>query len=384
MSLAVVVQCASFVFIDFFIHPNATMTLPVLYGDEAGNTGPALLDPEQPIFTYAMTDLLPDEAADALALLKLNSAEVHSTSLFRRPGGIERLARFFEHPAVRPDRVSVFVIHKKHMVVSKMIDLLVENLAYEAGVDLYKDGGNIAMANLATMMIESFLDAGQQGRLLGSFVQMLKLPSSDSVEEFYRAVDQTMEELPVRKRLLFEDFMVPIAASRRIIFEVLPNNDKFTLDPIVPSVFSLAYHWGKKYRDGFVLKADESKTLALKRDEMAMFMADHLEGITIGYDSRRHPARLPVRELIFCRSEKEPSIQVADIVAGVVTRYGAPFAGLVSGKERSNQLSKFDPDAFMAGNVWPTLDVTPDKIGKKHEGGVHPVDAYPRLLRPKP
>lgn len=366
-----------------FATARIAMTLPILFGDEAGNTGPALLDPAQPIFTYAITDLTPDEAVDALTTLKLNAAEAHSTSLFRRRGGIERLVRFFEHPAVRPERVSVFVIHKKHMVVSKMIDLLVENLAYRDGIDLYKDGANIALANLATVMIESFLDVRQQGRLLGSFVQMLKLPSTETVKTFYRSVYQTMDELPTQHRHFLEAFMLPIAVSEKIIYEVLPNNDKFSLDPIVPSLFSLAYHWGKKYPEGFILKTDESKTLTLKLDELKMFMAGHLDGISVGYDRRRHPARLPVREIVFCPSESEPSIQVADIVAGVVMRYGAPFAGLASGKERSDQLAQFNPNAFMVGNVWPTQDVTPDQLGLRREDGTHPVNAYPGMLRQK-
>src|SRR5690606_14024223 len=156
---------------------------------------------------------------------------------FRRRGGIVRLARFFAHPSVQPSRVSVFVIHKKHMVVTKMIDLLVENLAHRDGIDLYKDGGNIAMGNLATMMIESFLPPESQARLLNTFIQVLKLPSEESVAERYAGVHQTMRELPARKRRLFEDFMIPIAASRRIIFDVLDGNDKFSLDPIIPSVF---------------------------------------------------------------------------------------------------------------------------------------------------
>lgn len=353
----------------------------LIYGDEAGNTGPALLDPEQPIFTYAMTDLTSGEAQDALSCLGLNASEVHSTALFRRDGGIDRLARFFAHPAVQPSRVAVFVIHKKHMVVTKMIDLLVENLVHRDGIDLYKDGGNIAMGNIATMMIESFLDAQHQARLLNSFVQMLKLPSAESVATFYAAVQQTMQGLPTGKRRLFDDFMVPIAASRSIIFDVLDGNDKFSLDPIIPSVFALAYHWGKQYADGFTLKADASKTLALKRGDLELFMTGNLDDIEIGYDSRRHPARLPIRELIFCSSKDEPSIQVADIVAGVVMRYGAPFAGLTVGKARSDELTQFNPDSFMVGNVWPTMDVTPEQIGRRHEGGTHPVNAYLELLR---
>lgn len=359
------------------------MTQTFLFGDEAGNTGPTLLDAAQPVFTYAITDLSREEAADVLATLKVNATEAHSTSLFRRKNVIERLEPFFAHPAIGPDRVSVYVIHKKHMLVSKIIDLLVESLAYRDGVDLYEDGANIAMANLATQLIESFLDHRQQQHLLGGFVQMLKAPSPDTVDKFYQSVHQTLHELPINCRPVFDIFMLPIVLSEEIIFDVLRHNDKFTLDPIVPSLFSLAYHWGKKYPEGFILRTDEAKTLARKQEDLEMFMAEHLEGVAVGYDRRRHPARLPIRKIEFCASESEPSIQIADIVAGVVMRYGAPFAGLTGGRERSDQLAQFEPDRFMAGNVWPTADITPDQLGTKYEGGIHPVNAYPDLLRSK-
>lgn len=360
------------------------MTLPVLYGDEAGNTGPNLLDPDQPTFAYAITDLQAGEATEALACLGLNSAEIHSTSLFRRKGGIDRLVRFFDHPAIRPERVSVFLIHKKYMVITKMIDLLVENLAHNEGVDLYEDGANIALGNLTSMMIESFLDASQQARLLESFVQMFKVRTSQAVDTFYMAVGDIMRELPANQKELFHPFMAPIFLSHRIIFDVFRRNDKFTLDPIVTSLFSLAYHWGKRFPAGFALRADEAKTLALKRDDIALFMSESLEGITVGYDRRKHPARLPIRELTFCASHTEPSIQVADIVAGVVTRYAAPFAGLTSARDRSAELARFDPDSFLMGSVWPSADVSPETLGTQHESGLHPVNAYADLLKAKP
>lgn len=364
------------------INKDNLMTLPILYGDEAGNTGPFLLDADQPTFAYAVTDLQPGEAAEALACLELNSAEVHSTSLFRRKGGMDRLVRFFQYPAVSPDRMSVFLIHKKHMVVTKMIDLLVENLAHRDGVDLYQDGANIALGNYASMMIESFLSTAQQAQLLGSFVEMFKHQTQETVDAFYEIVGDTMRGLPSKQEELFATFMAPIFMSHTIISDVFRGNDKFTLDPIVPSLFSLAYHWSKKYPGGFVMKADEAKTLALKRDEIALFMAQHLEGITVGYDRRKHPARLPIRELIFCKSHIEPSIQVADIVAGVVTRYVAPFAGLLSGKKRSDELAQFNPESFLIGSVWPSRDMTPQTLGTNHEGGLHPVNVYPNLLKP--
>ncbi|RQQ88745.1 hypothetical protein DF134_19445 [Burkholderia stagnalis] len=355
------------------------MTLPVLYADEAGNTGPGLLDPEQPIFVYSINDLTTEEASDALATLELKANEAHSTALFRRKGGLARLQRFFEHPCIRPERVANVVFHKRFMVVTKMIDVLYEAVANKDGFDIYKDGFNIAMANMAHIMIESFLSPEQQKRLLGGFVTMMRDRTESDIKQFYEGIDLLLEELPDDKRHFF-DFLYPIIASGSMIGEIMEDDDKFTLDPIVPAIFSLSHHWHAKYPDGFAVKADDSKTLALKRDVFATFMNPALEGYQVGYDRRKHAARLPMRELIFCPSHTEPAIQVSDILAGVSMRYAAGFAGVPLDEERTRQLETFAPNSFVIGTVWPSKEVTPDELGTRHQGGLHPVDGYAQIL----
>lgn len=43
------------------------------------------------------------------------------------------------------DRTRCYVVNKEHMIVTKIIDLLVENVAHRAGFDLYRDGLNIVL-----------------------------------------------------------------------------------------------------------------------------------------------------------------------------------------------------------------------------------------------
>ncbi|UVS96810.1 DUF3800 domain-containing protein [Burkholderia glumae] len=355
------------------------MTLPVLYADEAGNTGPGLLDPAQPIFVYSINDLTTEEAADALATLGLKADEAHSTALFRRKGGLERLQRFFEHPCIRPERVANIVFHKPFMVVTKMIDVLYEAVAHKDGFDIYKDGFNIAMANMANIMIESFLSTEQQKRLLGGFVNMMRGRTESEIAQFYEGIDLLLDELPDDKKHFF-DFLYPIIVSGSIIDEIMEDDDKYTLDPIVPAIFSLSHHWHAKYPDGFAIKADDSKTLALKQDLFATFMDPALDGYEVGYDRRKHAARLPIRELTFCPSHTEPGIQVSDILAGVSMRHAAGFAGVPLDEARTRQLEAFDPNSFVIGTIWPSKDVTPDELGTRHEGGLHPVDGYAKIL----
>jgi hypothetical protein len=353
--------------------------MPVLYADEAGNTGPGLLDPAQPIFVYSLNDLTTEEASDALATLGLKSDEAHSTALFRRKGGLERLQRFFAHPCIRPERIANIVFHKRFMVVTKMIDVLYEAVAHRDDFDIYKDGLNIALANMANIKIESFLSAEQQERLLGGFVKMMRDRTARDIERFYEDIYLLLDELPADKKHFF-DFLYPIIVSQSIIDDILEDDDKYTLDPIVPAIFSLSHHWHAKYPEGFAVKADDSKTLALKRDLFATFMDPALDGYHVGYDRRQHAARLPLRELTFCPSHTEPGIQVSDILAGVSMRYAAGFAGMPMDEARTKQLEALAPNSFVIGTIWPSKEVTPEQLGTRHQGGLHPVDGYAQIL----
>ena len=44
--------------------------------------------------------------------------------------------------------MKVTVIHKGYMIIAKVVDMLIEPLAHRDGLDLYKQGCNIALANL--------------------------------------------------------------------------------------------------------------------------------------------------------------------------------------------------------------------------------------------
>ena len=360
---------------------SAGALLPRIYGDEAGNTGPELLDPNQPVFALAFTDLTPDEARSVLATIDTAASEVHVADLLRRKGGATRLQRFFDHPLMTPSRVRTYVTHKEHMVVTKIVDLLIENVAHGLDFDLYRDGLNIVLGNRIYAVLHELVDAPGRLAFLRSFVAMVRRPDDTTIETFYRQAADLRQAIDPQHHEVCDEFFVPLFFSQGIVRDVLDGsrNDRYTLDPIIPSTFVLAYEWAKKYPQGLKLIHDDAKTLRLKEPELRVFMSERLAGVEVGYDERQHPAQLPIRELAFASSHSEPSIQVADVVAGLTMR---AFAARARGKTGAavDQLIALSPQRFVTGGIWPTDDFTPEALDLKSHGGMHPINAYPALL----
>jgi hypothetical protein len=355
--------------------------LPVVYGDEAGNTGPELLDPNQPVFALAFTDLTRDEAQSVLATIDTAASEVHVADLLRREGGATRLRKFFDHPLMTRSRVRTNVTHKEHMVVTKIVDLLIENVAHSLDFDLYRDGLNIVLGNRIYAVLHELVDTPRRLAFLRSFVAMARRPDDTTIETFYREAAELRQAIDPRHHEVCDEFFVPLFFSQGIVRKVFDGsrNDRYTLDPIIPTAFVLAYEWAQTHPQGFKLIHDDAKTLRLKEPELRLFMSERLAGVEVGYDERKHPARLPIRELAFATSHSEPSIQVADVVAGVTMR---AFAARAQGRTGAavDSLIALSPQRFLTGGIWPTDDFTPEALGMKFQGGVHPINAYPALL----
>lgn len=356
------------------------MALRTIYGDEAGNTGPDLLDAAQPVFALAFTDFTREEADELLMTVGTKANEVHLADLLRRKGGVARLRPLFDHPAMQGDRVRCYVVNKEHMVVTKIVDLLIENVAHSVGFDLYRDGLNIVLGNRMYAALRELVTPERRKEFLMSFATMVRAPSAANTRQFYATATLLFQAIEPQYHAACEDFVVPILASETIVGSVIEQNDKFTLDPIIPSAFSLAYEWAKKYPEGLSLVHDDAKTLKIKETDFRLFMSERLEGIDVGYDVRRHPARLPIREISFASSADEPAIQIADVVAGVMMRAFAARVGNAAAARIVEELDTLRPVRFLAGGIWPLDEYTPEDVDLKFEGGIHPIDGYSSLL----
>ena len=115
------------------------MSKPIIAFDESGNTGQDLLSIAQPIFVLASVNFDEDEAKSLCDSLKGNQAEeVHFTKLKKSRSGRSNVLKFLDKNIISTEKIIISVYHKKYMVVTKVVDLLIETTMRKSGFNLFK------------------------------------------------------------------------------------------------------------------------------------------------------------------------------------------------------------------------------------------------------
>jgi hypothetical protein len=262
-------------------------------------------------FTMAGVNLSKAETEKLLALVNSKSPkEVHYSALKRRKSGQEAVLRLLKHSLIKKDNVKVCVYHKQFMVTSKIVDILVEDMASETNFDLYENGLNIALSNMLHYCIPTFCGEENEAAMQRLFIEMIKKRDAEAINAFYESIE-VMKDKCIHDK--FKSDLDLIALTKHYIDGALINVDKTDLDPLVPSLFYEGLEWGKSYPKGFHLIHDDSKTLELEKDLLEQFMFMTKADEEIGYDRRKFNLPLKARSLSFATSKTYPQIQVADV-----------------------------------------------------------------------
>lgn len=356
-----------------------SLIIPTIFLDESGNTGANLIDKQQPFFTMAGVNFSQREAERLLALIDSKSTkEVHFSVLKRRKSGQDAVIRMLKHSLVDKDNIKVCVIHKQFMITTKIVDVLIEHMAYETDFDLYENGANIALSNMLHYCMPTFCGEANVEMLQQRFIEMIKKRDDESISAFYSSVEA------LKINCVSEDFKSDIdmiLATRNYIDGALANIDRTALDPLIPTLFNQFIDWGKEYQKGFHVVHDESKTLNSEReifeDFMTKFSRDEME---VGYDRRKFNLPLKGRSLSFGTSHTYPQLQVADVISSSVSYW----ANCVSKGEVEDEffqaLDQLNLRRLIINVVWPSLDVTPQSLGTVHEGGINPANGSAYFL----
>lgn len=333
---------------------------PTVYFDEAGNTGPQLLDPEQPVFTLAAVDFVDQECEELLAIVRTPQAQEAKFTALRKSGaGRARLLKFIQSPLLTPARAKVAITHKPYMVMGKMVDIIVETIAHAQGIDLYKDGANLGLTNLHFLVTPVFCGPELFNAMLASFVAMIRERTPETKARFFDTVRALQAASSVEK---FKSDMNLYLAAEPVIDDVLSGIDHNALDPAIPAFFYLCSAWGQQYQKPFDVVHDSSKPIAASKAMLESMMNGTEMPALIGYDRRKFEFPLRATGITFDDSKKQLGLQVADLLAGTV----AYFAGRVANGKRDefcDLLDKAGVERFNVQSIWPEMKVTPQTLG---------------------
>ena len=260
------------------------------YMDESGFTGEYLMSREQPVFVHVST-VLSDQRCQELQrefFKGMQAPELKHKVLARRPSGRERIVRFIE--AIDKDEKENFTswfVHKEFILLVYLVDTWVEWAAHADGVDLYEDGANLGLANMAYYCLRTFEGEEFLKSHLRRFQKMMMKRTHAAYREFWGPLYADYEKADQRTREILVYF---VGSAAKLGFAHLRWLKKRAIDPAMPGAVYTCHHWRKATDLPLNLIHDMSSNLAKDREMWERITSPDIDDITLG---------IPGREMVF-------------------------------------------------------------------------------------
>jgi hypothetical protein len=293
------------------------MATPTVYADESSSTGENLLDRAQPVFCAAavhLDDSLARQIVDDVkAQLPPTHGEPKYTALSQTGTGRDALIDAFN--TLADEDILAFIAHKRFMVVTKMVDILVEEVAHETGFNLYDRDAALALANLYHLSGPVLGEANAYDRMLQTFVDAVRRRSRASAADLFSAISAYRATTKPPLTEWAELLEHTRAQADDIIRRIASGEPRDVLDPAIPCLAVVCGETGKIVGD-FALVHDESKAVA----QGSVFL-QYLHWLPDPARPGRMMERLPVTSVAFSDSTAAPQLQRADWAAGAVRQW---------------------------------------------------------------
>lgn len=346
--------------------------MKVIAFDESGNTGADLLNEQQRVFVLASTDLSIQESKELLSMVQTHQAsEAKFSKLKKSNAGKKKIINFLIAAKKIKNRIKTSFFHKEYMVITKIVDIIIETMAYRDGIDLYKDGANIATSNMHFYCMPTFCGAERTQNLYKAFVEMIRLQTTDSISNFYYAAWQVYSGSIDKS---YAQSLAPILASESIINEILMHNGKNSLDPAIPAFFEHCANWGDEFQEDFDVLHDESKPLFQEKEHLESFMNKEIPHQVVGYDRRKYGFPLKANGVHFSNSEDDPRLQVMDLIASSSGYWANKLASGDANDSFYKELVEVDMQEFVLNAIWPEPKVAPKEMKTDSGYGINAVD----------
>jgi hypothetical protein len=356
------------------------MSTTTFYIDETGYTGEDLLNPEQPIFAQAALDFTDSETDSLLhsTFSGVAAAELKFSRLVRSPRHQDRVVELIRLIASNPLRAGVWVSHKEFAMLTFVVDWWIEPLAYQGGLNLYKDGGNLAMANMLYYALGGFWGFDFRHRLLMHFQRMMRARTMETyshcegfVRRAYQRANGNQDET---LRYLWTSF--PLLGHRHVL--QLPQR---VLDLALPGLIFIAHAWRSRREGALEVVHDQSTNIAKQRWLWDALSSPDLAQATFAHRGGTHQFPINVVSTRFADSVRVRQLQICDVLAGASTS----CVQTLNRDDATGAFAKRLLDAGLQtlhiGGLWPSPDVTPDALGTKGLDGNQAIEWVTNQLR---
>jgi hypothetical protein len=347
------------------------MNIPTVFFDEAGNTGSDLLNKEQKVFVLCSTDITEENAKALLSNYFDTSKQIHFKKLKTSNSGKASIIKFFDEQMMFLNDVCfTTAFNKEYMIMCQILNYLVEPQLFDAGIDYYDEGNNIAHANMMYLCMPAFVGKENTFRFYSSFVEMVKNPDKEHIDTFYECVGNLIQNCNTED---YKQELQIIALSRNEIDTTLQSLTKYSVDPSMSALIDLSGRWNYKYQDGFNIIHDRSNNINSQIEILDFLRNLDIESTEVGYGEVKVKYPLKIYDFTFSESSSSYVLQLCDIVASALC-YVANSIVKGQSTDFSSKLDSIIKEWKYSSIIGPSNDVKPDIKRKKVNGQINPID----------
>ena len=332
----------------------------VIAFDEAGNTGPDLLNEQQRIYALSSVNFTDEEADELINIFTTKSSELHFVKL--RKKNDQQIIKFLNHDLISNSKIKYSLSEKRFALICRMVDYLIEPVYFALGVNLYQNGAHLAIANLIYIFSRTVNYEEKITKMLEFFQDMMRLKTDVSIKEFYDHIKS------IKTGLLNNPAFHALYLSQAIIKSILEKLNKYSIDPAYPAIMSLANLWYYELNSKFEIIHDESKQVKYWKEQIEFFSNDSLlnkaELPTITGKKVTFPMQISAINLVDSKMNKK--VQVADII-GSSLAYALNKVNMGDTDDFTKEILKSKINEFPDCHyLFPTLNTTPQSLGTEN------------------
>jgi Protein of unknown function (DUF3800) len=300
------------------------MATKSIYFDESGFTGCDLLNPEQPIFCVASSDIGEQMADEILraSFPRYQGPEVKFGKIWSRWGNRKGLLRFAESIAKNQQSLFAYWIDKKFCILTKFVDFLIEPVIHDLGYDFYAGGYAPTFCNRFKFGLDNFCEPELYESTVSTYERFARNPTKDTLSHLEGVVTFMATSVPQEVRDYYEMALAGIARFReKYDLKTHEGSNEIQLTTILASIG----YWRQRSEDEFAIIHDHSSNFFGQANLWSAITSPHVP-------SQRHPLPngssfpfpLRIASTTAGDSRIHRGIQLCDVLSGLVARAKRP------------------------------------------------------------
>ena len=311
-----------------------------IFIDEAGFTGPDLLNKDQPFFILSSLSIEEAEAAVIVANIKksykIQAQELKAKKLLKTAYGKKAIIDIINQ---LQGRFAISCNHKEYSLCCKFFEYVFEPVLQDNNMLFYEKKFHLFIANI--LYIHVVAKEARAVELLLKFNEMMRQKDIEAL----KSIILSQQDAYVFKHIIdfVEGYIDQIAAEMNIIGSL----DKWVLDLTTSALFSLLRHWSLSI-PALEVYCDPSKPVEAVRHFLDV-MVGRTDRPMISFPGGKEycPVFNLKQPLSFLDSSSSAGIQLADILAGVTMH---------ALKHDDEELLELLTSSIIEESIFPTIE----------------------------